>query len=72
MFAGLQIRDSLTKRAREFNILVDDVAITHLSFGTEVCRIAASCSCHALVMTALTSASNEVSWLLTAVACVKL
>jgi len=31
-----QIRDSLTKRAREFNILVDDVAITHLSFGTEV------------------------------------
>jgi prohibitin 1 len=29
------IRDSLTKRAREFNILVDDVAITHLSFGTE-------------------------------------
>lgn len=32
----VQIRDSLTKRAREFNILVDDVAITHLSFGTEV------------------------------------
>lgn len=32
----LQIRDSLTKRAREFNILVDDVAITHLSFGAEV------------------------------------
>lgn len=29
------IRDSLTKRAKEFNILVDDVAITHLSFGTE-------------------------------------
>ena len=24
------------KRAREFNILMDDVAITHLSFGTEV------------------------------------
>ena len=23
-------------RAKEFNILVDDVAITHLSFGTEV------------------------------------
>lgn len=23
------------KRAREFNILMDDVAITHLSFGTE-------------------------------------
>ena len=33
----MQIRDSLTKRAKEFNILVDDVAITHLSFGTEVC-----------------------------------
>eukprot|EP00891_Asterochloris_glomerata_P000990 jgi/Astpho2/990/e_gw1.00016.359.1_t len=29
------IRESLTKRAKEFNILVDDVAITHLSFGTE-------------------------------------
>ena len=35
----MQIRDSLTKRAREFNILVDDVAITHLSFGTEVCTL---------------------------------
>ena len=31
-----QVRDSLTKRAKEFNILVDDIAITHLSFGTEV------------------------------------
>ena len=30
-----QVRDGLTKRANEFNILVDDVAITHLSFGTE-------------------------------------
>lgn len=29
------VRDSLMKRATEFNILVDDVAITHLSFGTE-------------------------------------
>ena len=29
------VRDSLTKRAAEFNILMDDVAITHLSFGTE-------------------------------------
>lgn len=27
------VRDSLTKRAKEFNILVDDIAITHLSFG---------------------------------------
>ncbi len=24
------------QRATEFNILLDDVAITHLSFGTEV------------------------------------
>ena len=27
----------MTKRAKEFNILLDDVAITHLSFGAEVC-----------------------------------
>lgn len=32
----VQIRDSLTVRAREFNILIDDVAITQLSFGGEV------------------------------------
>ena len=31
-----QVRDSLMARAKEFNILVDDIAITHLSFGTEV------------------------------------
>ena len=35
-FASMQVRDSLTARAKEFNILVDDIAITHLSFGTEV------------------------------------
>ncbi|GAB4817837.1 hypothetical protein N2152v2_004883 [Parachlorella kessleri] len=29
------VRNELTKRAQEFNILIDDVAITHLSFGTE-------------------------------------
>jgi len=29
------VRSELTKRAAEFNILIDDVAITHLSFGTE-------------------------------------
>jgi len=29
------VRNELTKRAAEFNILIDDVAITHLSFGTE-------------------------------------
>ena len=33
-----QVRDSLTQRASEFNIMVDDVAITHLSFGTEARR----------------------------------
>ena len=32
----LQVRESLTARAKEFNIVLDDVAITHLSFGTEV------------------------------------
>ena len=32
----MQVRDSLTARAKEFNIMVDDIAITHLSFGTEV------------------------------------
>ncbi|KAK9678039.1 hypothetical protein RND81_11G184000 [Saponaria officinalis] len=29
------VRDSLIKRARDFNILLDDVAITHLSYGNE-------------------------------------
>lgn len=29
------VRSELTLRAAEFNILIDDVAITHLSFGTE-------------------------------------
>jgi hypothetical protein len=29
------VKSELTKRAAEFNILIDDVAITHLSFGTE-------------------------------------
>ena len=33
-----QVRENLTQRAKEFNILVDDVAITHLSFGVEVGR----------------------------------
>jgi len=30
-----EIREALTKRAAEFNILLDDVSITHLSFSTE-------------------------------------
>jgi prohibitin 1 len=29
------VRESLVERAKEFNIQLDDVAITHLSFGTE-------------------------------------
>merc|ERR1712085_214900 len=29
------IRDRLTKRARDFNILLDDVSITHLNFSPE-------------------------------------
>ena len=37
------MRDSLTARAKEFNILVDDIAITHLSFGTEA-RAAPACA----------------------------
>lgn len=32
------VRSELTKRAAEFSILIDDVAITHLSFGAEVRR----------------------------------
>lgn len=30
-----QIRERITKRAKEFNIILDDVAITHLSFSPE-------------------------------------
>jgi hypothetical protein len=30
------VRAELVKRAAEFNIMIDDVALTHLSFGTEV------------------------------------
>lgn len=29
------VRDSLTQRAKDFNIVLDDVAITHLSYGAE-------------------------------------
>jgi len=29
------VRDSLVRRARDFNIVLDDVAITHLSYGQE-------------------------------------
>lgn len=32
------VRDSLVRRAKDFNILLDDVAITHLSYGNEFSR----------------------------------
>lgn len=32
------VRESLIRRAREFNIILDDVAITHLSYGVEFSR----------------------------------
>ncbi|KAJ7974747.1 Prohibitin mitochondrial-like [Quillaja saponaria] len=32
------VRDSLIRRAKDFNILLDDVAITHLSYGFEFSR----------------------------------
>ncbi|XP_004511131.1 prohibitin-3, mitochondrial-like [Cicer arietinum] len=32
------VRDSLVRRAKDFNILLDDVAITHLSYGAEFSR----------------------------------
>ncbi|CAH8365293.1 unnamed protein product [Eruca vesicaria subsp. sativa] len=33
------VRDSLIKRAKDFNIELDDVAITHLSYGLEFSRV---------------------------------
>lgn len=32
------VRESLVRRAKDFNIVLDDVAITHLSYGTEFSR----------------------------------
>ncbi|KAK4768650.1 hypothetical protein SAY87_003791 [Trapa incisa] len=32
------VRESLIQRAKEFNIILDDVAITHLSYGSEFSR----------------------------------
>jgi prohibitin 1 len=32
------VREALIKRARDFNLLLDDVAITHLSYGAEFSR----------------------------------
>mmetsp|Transcript_9922 Transcript_9922/g.11483 ORF Transcript_9922/g.11483 Transcript_9922/m.11483 type:complete len:278 (-) Transcript_9922:936-1769(-) len=33
-----RVREALTDRAKDFNILLDDVALTHLSFGEEFSR----------------------------------
>jgi prohibitin 1 len=32
------VRESLVRRAKDFNIVLDDVAITHLSYGAEFSR----------------------------------
>eukprot|EP00246_Nothoceros_aenigmaticus_P018485 TRINITY_DN9684_c0_g1_i2.p1 TRINITY_DN9684_c0_g1~~TRINITY_DN9684_c0_g1_i2.p1 ORF type:complete len:193 (-),score=42.17 TRINITY_DN9684_c0_g1_i2:225-803(-) len=37
-FVSALVRESLIKRAKDFNLLLDDVAITHLSYGTEFSR----------------------------------
>lgn len=33
------VRDSLTVRAADFGIVLEDIAITHLSFGTEFTKV---------------------------------
>ena len=33
-----KIKQDLTKRARDFNLIIEDVAITHLQFGIEWLR----------------------------------
>lgn len=35
------MRDSLTVRAADFGIVLEDIAITHLSFGTEFTKVLA-------------------------------
>ena len=37
-YVSALVRESLIRRARDFNIVLDDVAITHLSYGTEFSR----------------------------------
>eukprot|EP01018_Ginkgo_biloba_P007558 Gb_41670 [translate_table: standard] len=37
-FVSAMVRESLVRRAMDFNILLDDVAITHLSYGPEFSR----------------------------------
>merc|ERR1711966_379718 len=35
MGVSTEIREAIVKRAAQFNILIDDVAITHLTYGKE-------------------------------------
>ncbi|OAE32960.1 hypothetical protein AXG93_673s1370 [Marchantia polymorpha subsp. ruderalis] len=37
-YVSALVREALVKRAKDFNLLLDDVAITHLSYGTEFSR----------------------------------
>ncbi|KAI7741830.1 hypothetical protein M8C21_003263, partial [Ambrosia artemisiifolia] len=37
-YVSAMVRDSLIRRAKDFNIVLDDVAITHLSYGAEFSR----------------------------------
>lgn len=37
-FVSALVREALIKRAKDFNLLLDDVAITHLSYGAEFSR----------------------------------
>lgn len=37
-FVSALVRDALLKRAKDFNLILDDVAITHLSYGAEFSR----------------------------------
>lgn len=37
-YVSALVRESLIRRAKDFNIVLDDVAITHLSYGNEFSR----------------------------------
>jgi hypothetical protein len=39
---SLAVRESLTVRAADFGIVLEDIAITHLSFGTEFTKVSVS------------------------------
>merc|ERR1711966_457739 len=38
MGVSTEIREAIVKRAAQFNILIDDVAITHLTYGKEFAK----------------------------------